>query len=53
MTDTYKATPEQWAEVGAFASFAIRACILELRARLEALEAQASNRDMPEQEAER
>ena len=42
MTDTYKATPEQWAEVGAFAS-ATRDCILELRARVEALEAQASN----------
>jgi len=39
MTDTYKATPEQWAEVGAFAS-ATRDCILELRARVEALEAQ-------------
>jgi len=38
----FKATPEQWAEVGAFAS-ATRDCILELRARVEALEAQASN----------
>ena len=37
-----KATLEQWAEAGAFAS-ATRACILELRARVMALEAQASN----------
>jgi len=42
MTDTYKATPEQWAEAGAFAS-ATRACILELRARIEQLEAQANH----------
>jgi len=38
----FKATPEQWAEVGAFAS-ATRACILELCARMEALEAQANH----------
>jgi hypothetical protein len=42
MTDNFKATPEQWADAGAFAS-ATRACILELRARIEQLEAQASN----------
>ena len=36
MTD-HKATPEQWADVGAFASDT-RACILELRARIEQLE---------------
>lgn len=34
----HKATPEQWDDVGAFASDT-RACILELRARVEALEA--------------
>lgn len=33
-----KATDEQWDEAGAFAS-ATRACLLELRARVEALEA--------------
>lgn len=37
----YKATPEQWADVGAFASDT-RACIFELRARVEALEANSS-----------
>jgi hypothetical protein len=36
MTDE-KATPEQWADAGAFAS-GTRACILELRARVKALE---------------
>ena len=39
MTDQHRATPEQWADAGAFASDT-RACILELRARVEALEAQ-------------
>ena len=39
MTDQHRATPEQWADAGAFASDT-RACILELLARLEALEAQ-------------
>ena len=38
----HKATPKQWEEVGAFAS-ATRDCILELRARVEALEAQANH----------
>ena len=33
-----KATPEQWNEAGSFASDT-RACLLELRARVEALEA--------------
>jgi hypothetical protein len=37
---TYRATPEQWADAGAFASDT-RACLLELRARVEALEAAA------------
>ena len=36
MTD-HKATSEQWADAGAFAS-GTRACILELRARVETLE---------------
>jgi hypothetical protein len=36
MTD-HKATSEQWADAGAFASDT-RACILELRARVETLE---------------
>jgi BMFP domain-containing protein YqiC len=39
MTD-HKATSEQWADAGAFASDT-RACLLELRARVEALEADA------------
>ena len=34
---TYEATPEQWADAGAFASDT-RACILELLSRVEALE---------------
>jgi hypothetical protein len=38
MTTPHRATPEQWADLGAFASDT-RACILELRARIEALEA--------------
>jgi hypothetical protein len=38
MTTPHRATPEQWADLGAFASDT-RACILELRARVEALEA--------------
>ena len=38
---------EQWAEAGAFA-FATRACILELRARVAKLEAQASSREVAE-----
>jgi inactivated superfamily I helicase len=42
MTD-YKATPEQWADAGAFAS-GTRACILELRARVEALEEAENDR---------
>jgi len=37
MTEQHKATPEQWDDAGAFAS-ATRACLLELRARIEALE---------------
>jgi hypothetical protein len=40
--NNFKATPKQWEEVGAFVS-ATRDCILELRARVEALEAQAGN----------
>lgn len=35
----HKATPEQWADAGAFASDT-RACLLELRDRIAALEAQ-------------
>jgi hypothetical protein len=38
MSTPHRATPEQWADLGAFASDT-RACILELRARIEALEA--------------
>jgi BMFP domain-containing protein YqiC len=40
MTD-YKATPEQWANVQKFAAVATESCLLELRARVEALEAAA------------
>jgi hypothetical protein len=39
----YKARPEQWAGIEKDSRFELDACILELRARLEALEAQASN----------
>jgi hypothetical protein len=42
MTD-HQATPEQWADAGAFAS-GTRACILELRARVEALEEAENDR---------
>ena len=38
MTKQHKATPEQWDDAGAFASDT-RACLLELRARVELLEA--------------
>jgi hypothetical protein len=38
MTD-YKATPEQWANVQRFSAVAGESCILELRSRVEALEA--------------
>jgi len=38
----HKATPKQWEEVGAFVS-ATRDCILELRSRIEQLEAQADH----------
>jgi hypothetical protein len=40
MTD-YKATPEQWANVREFAAVATESCLLELRARIELLEAAA------------
>ena len=40
MTD-YKATPERWGNVQKFAAVAGESCILELRARVEALEAAA------------
>ena len=47
MTDTYKATPEQWRNIEESAwgrnSLSKPACLLELRARVKALEAQASN----------
>ena len=50
MTD-FKATPEQWKKVEGWASVlspmsADSACILELRARVEALEAQARSREV-------
>ena len=38
MSNQYRATPEQWADLGAFAS-GTRACVLELLDRIEALEA--------------
>jgi hypothetical protein len=43
MTD-FKATIEQWEDAGAFAS-GTRACLLELRARIEALEAAEQHQD--------
>jgi hypothetical protein len=39
MTDTYKATPEQWQHITDFR-------LLELQARIEQLEAQASSREV-------
>ena len=44
--DNYKATPEQWAGIeryGKVSNYVVDACILELRARVEALEAQANH----------
>lgn len=41
MTTPHKATPSQWADAGAFASDT-RACLLELRDRIAALEAAAT-----------
>jgi hypothetical protein len=38
MSTPHRATPEQWNDLGAFASDT-RACVLELRSRIEALEA--------------
>ena len=40
-----KATPKQWGEAGSFASDT-RACLLELRARVEALEVGRSMTDL-------
>ena len=40
MTDQHRATPEQWAQQEKWASVADSSCILELRARVEALEGQ-------------
>jgi len=37
MTTPHRATPEQWSDLGVFATDT-RACVLELRARIEALE---------------
>jgi hypothetical protein len=39
----YKATPHKWRELEEFSSDDANACILELRARVEALEAQGRN----------
>ena len=41
MSTPHRATPDQWNDLGAFASDT-RACVLELRARIEALEAGAT-----------
>ena len=41
MSTPHRATPEQWNDLGAFASDT-RACVLELRSRIEALEAGAT-----------
>jgi len=42
--DNYKATPAQWSFMeGSAGSLSSSACLLELRARVEALEAQAGN----------
>jgi hypothetical protein len=48
MTD-YKATPEQWANVQKFAAVATESCLLELRARVEALEANSKPTPNPRQ----
>jgi len=39
------ATPEQWADAGAFASDT-RACLLEIRARIEALESEQQHKQI-------
>jgi len=39
MTDTFRATPEQWEYIERYADSISYSCILELRARIEALEA--------------
>lgn len=44
MTKQHRATPEQWGDAGAFRSD-IRACLFELRARIEALEAAQPHQD--------
>ena len=45
MTTPHKATAEQWSDAGAFASDT-RACLLELRARVEALEREAAMNEL-------
>ena len=54
MTD-YKATPEQWAQVEAWMAIESEysACVLELRARVEALELGAGIRDAVAKELDR
>ena len=46
MTDQHRATPEQWAHLLPFASDT-RACVLELRGRIEALEAAQQPQPVP------
>jgi hypothetical protein len=41
--NNYKATPEQWAGIEKDSRFELDACILELRARVMALEAQVNH----------
>ena len=50
MTDQHRATPEQWEAIERYANASdLRSCILELRARIEALEAaQQKIRSAPE-----
>jgi hypothetical protein len=52
MTNQHRATPEQWAYMEANAWPQMTACLLELRARIEQLEAAANDRQQDE-DAER
>jgi hypothetical protein len=51
MSTPHKASAEQWSDAGAFASDT-RACLLELRARVEALEREAAMNELRAASAE-
>ena len=52
MSNQHRATPDQWAAVQETSSASLSSCILELRARVEVLEAAANDRQQDE-DAER